>query len=279
MTPDEVRGPRYDSHDTEAQPYNVSVPQGFNFRTSLRHDGEIASSTHHVRIPVHYMDGILIHDTEEDTKTITTEAKRVMGEQDEEDFEDRVAIGPARTWMVATVDSKSYFTSWDLATLEKKTHQRLPYNISHIVFISKNYMFAGVTNGNLLKFFTPKLDFTSGKSLPHYVNILKYNEATHEIIAVGTHVITIWSLNAVYFAGVIKIEVKLRLTMETKLSETEFLDNIYIQDRTNQLFVTIDTSFMVILCNLILDLRSFEWEAIRICSRNNKEKNYVHCAS
>lgn len=233
--------------------YKVTIPQGFTYRATLRQDSQIICTTHHVRIPVHFMDGILNYETEDDyaNSGLDPENKNV-DIQEEDEFEDRFFHGSIKHFMVASIDRKYNFILWDCSTREKKIHQKLPCKLNHIIFISKNYMYAGVVNGCILRcsvlfncsFFTPKLDFTSRKTLPHHVQILKYKESTHEIFAAGTHDITVWTLSAVHFNGSVQIHAKLKLSMNTELNDL-WLSSIYIQDRSQQIYVTIDTGFMV----------------------------------
>jgi WD40 repeat protein len=235
----------HDEVQNNIHPYNISIPQGFSYRATFRHDKQIICTTYHVRIPVHFMDGILNYENDDDPgyTLAELESKKNKVDQEDDDFEDHFMHGAVKNYMIATLDRKNNFTLWDLTTLERKLHQKIPFNITNIIFITKNFMYAGIVNGNSLGFFTPKLDFTSRKTLPHNVQILKYNEPTHEIFAAGIHQITVWSLSAVHFHGAVQIQAKLKLSMSTGLSDL-WLSSIYIQERTNQIYATIDTGFM-----------------------------------
>jgi hypothetical protein len=109
----------------------------------MHHESQLITSSHHVRIPVHFMDGILIHETEDDNAGTETAHKRTLGEQEEEDFEDRYVHGNPRYYMIATLDRKNNFSLWDLMTCERKVHQKHPITRANLIFISKNYMYAG----------------------------------------------------------------------------------------------------------------------------------------
>ena len=225
--------------DKDRKLYNLVVPQGFSFKGHYRNEHQILASVHHVKIPVHYMDGSLGHENDEDKG----EEIRV---NDEDEFNDKSNIArKTHLYQIAMVDKKNRFILWDINTMQSKTSPRLPYRLSQLVFISKNFIYAGLSSGNIIKFFTPKLEFSSSKTVPHHVQILRYNESTHELIAAGTHIITVWSLAASHVSGTLKIEATLRLKLETDLPENIWLDYIYIYDRLYQIYVALDTSIMV----------------------------------
>jgi uncharacterized lipoprotein YmbA len=69
---DEVMGPKYDQTEDGQQLYNLVVSKGFTYRTTMHHESQLITSIHHVRIPVHFMGGILIHETEDDKRKLPT---------------------------------------------------------------------------------------------------------------------------------------------------------------------------------------------------------------
>ncbi|KAI8929086.1 hypothetical protein BC831DRAFT_445429 [Entophlyctis helioformis] len=229
-------------------PYTFSVRQGFKFRSLLRHKHQFLSVVHHVRVPVHFADGSLGHEADKDSADTLLQhqydSPTKPGDDDdvEDVFDDAkgkslAAGGNGRVWSIASIDRNKVINVWDLAKLggsRPRVSKAMDHEISQIVFLSRHAMYAAIVDLKTIKFFTSKMDFTSGVNAPHPVQILRYSARFNEL------------LNAVHQKGVIRIEPTLRVSMETKLGRDEWIDDIYLDEKNKQIWAIVDVHIMII---------------------------------
>ncbi|KAI8906284.1 hypothetical protein EDD86DRAFT_193003, partial [Gorgonomyces haynaldii] len=228
-------------NESEEQFYNISISQGFTFRGILKSHETLVDATHHIKTPIHYMDGSLVHETEDDQQQ---ETSQILDDENVH-LDQQTGSKRHRLFQIATIDRRSNFKIWDAQTLQLKSQHTIKYRMSHIVFIQRNYMYCGVIRGNIFKFFTPKMDFTGGYAIHHDIQFLMYNEDENELVAAGTNDISIWSLDAVHQRGAIRIQVKNRLNLDTGLEKDKWIDGIFMHSKLKQLYVIVDTGFVV----------------------------------
>eukprot|EP00842_Homolaphlyctis_polyrhiza_P005112 jgi/Hompol1/5601/HPOL_001221-RA len=139
-------------------PYTFSIRQGFIFRAILRHKHQFLSVMHHMRVPIHFVDGSLGHDVDKDMDINNdNDAVKDSSIEDEEndgiDFDDVKGVATvSRPYSITTIDRNHVVNVWDLSKLgsckPKVTHQ-MEYEITHLVFLTKHAMYAGVVDKSI----------------------------------------------------------------------------------------------------------------------------------
>jgi hypothetical protein len=149
----------------------TTLLQGFAYRNRFNNEHQIMCYDHHAKIPVHYMDGCLAHEGDEEHQNPVTLATE---DKDDQFPQDQINQKKPRPYQITTIDRNNDFTIWDVQTMRPKVKHHLPMVMSLLVFITKNYVYAGVINGNMIQFMTPKLDINSVRTVPHHIQMYPY---------------------------------------------------------------------------------------------------------
>jgi WD40 repeat protein len=106
-------------------------------------------------------------------------------------------------------------------------------------------MYVGLMDRKNIKFFTFKLQITSGIMCSHDIQQLEYFANKNELIAVGTHDMSVWTLDGNVTRGDLIIQPTLRLSIHPKLREGDWIDMAFILHERKQIWIVVNTSIMI----------------------------------
>lgn len=153
------KAPDDDDEEEEDLNYQLHLSQGFKLQTVFKRANEITALVYNPKIPPHLLDGSLGHDVETevvDSSTINNE------NEDEEDFFSEPTISkrnPIQTFIL--IDSKKILSMWDTNQNVPANTLKLEKDMTHVIFIPRYCLYAGLVEQSTIRFFTSKLEFTS----------------------------------------------------------------------------------------------------------------------
>jgi hypothetical protein len=129
--------------------YNVCLIQGFQYQRVLRRPQKIISIIHNLKIPAHLQDGTMGHEMESEF----TKTDKINREEDNEDFYNHTAsLRTPKSYSMIVIDSKRYLTIWDInGNPEPRLSVKMNFQISHIIFLTKYCLYAGLVNQQTVK--------------------------------------------------------------------------------------------------------------------------------
>ncbi|KAJ3270544.1 hypothetical protein HDV01_007747 [Terramyces sp. JEL0728] len=227
--------PEQDEEDDSVVPYQQCLMQGLKCQQVLRRPQQITTICHHLKIPTHYQDGSFGHEVEVD---YDRKDYKDVAEDEEDLFEDKVVTSKNKSYSIATLDSNRYMTIWDITNAEPKLSIKMHDNFSHITFLSRYFLYAGLSNQKTVKFFTSKLEITSLLRTPHLIIDIHYEPISNLFIAVGTDIATVWDLEATVTRGMLCIQPTLRFSfVPMPGNPNKWIDMIHFEGKQGLLYV------------------------------------------
>ncbi|KAI8901427.1 hypothetical protein BC833DRAFT_646154 [Globomyces pollinis-pini] len=231
-----------DDDDEENLPYKISLIQGLKCQYILRRPQQITTLILHAKIPTHYQDGSLAPELANDVHR-AQEPKVVYDEEEDLFAEKDLKQKTNRNYSIAVLDSKRYMTIWDITSKpEAKFCVKMNYEISYILFLTNYYLYAGLVNLDTIKFFNSKLEITSSVKADHSIQKIIYDHTYNELIAIGSHTITVWALEASVIRGALCIHPKLRLTYCPIFTGDHWISVAELFEKDRQLCIVVNTN-------------------------------------
>lgn len=168
-------------------PYQTSLRHGFLLKSSTTFRNDIIHVFHHWRMVVNDQGKVLINN---------------------ESSGDNFTFG--------AIDRTSQIGVWDTG---KPRHTfKLDGILTQVCLIEKFGVYAGCSNESWIKILNNRFEAVGIRPAPHAVQLVRYNKANSdqpELIAIGFHDITIWSLQGHMKRGEIRVELTLKQHYQT----------------------------------------------------------------
>ncbi|KAJ3313586.1 hypothetical protein HDV04_001803 [Boothiomyces sp. JEL0838] len=233
-----------DDDEDGVVPYQQCLMQGLKCQQILRRPQQITTLCHHLKIPTHFQDGSFGHDNEVEYEK--RDFKELLDDEEEDLFADKAAPSRNKSYSIATLDTNRYMTIWDINNPEPKLSIKMHDNFSNITFLSRYFLYAGLSNQKTVKFFTSKLEITSLLRTSHLIISIHYDSISNLLIAVGTDIVTVWDLEAAVTRGALCIQPTLRYSfVPIPENPSKWIDMIHFEGKQGQLYVVIKTDIYI----------------------------------
>ncbi|KAJ3258953.1 hypothetical protein HK103_003094 [Boothiomyces macroporosus] len=233
-----------DDEEDGAVPYQQCLMQGLKCQQILRRPQQITTLCHHLKIPTHFQDGSFGHENEVEYER--RDFKELLDDEEEDLFADKAAPSRNKSYSIATLDTNRYMTIWDINNPEPKLSIKMHDNFSNITFLSRYFLYAGLSNQKTVKFFTSKLEITSLLRTSHLIISIHYDPVSNLLIAVGTDIVTVWDLEATVTRGALCIQPTLRYSfVPIPENPSKWIDMIHFEGKQGQLYVVIKTDIYI----------------------------------
>ncbi|KAJ3390555.1 hypothetical protein HDU92_000394 [Lobulomyces angularis] len=222
-------------------PYNLSIKHGFVLRHTMELKHPLKFVLHHQRMIVHAESGrVHLQNAEQEAEVCKDDTGKNNSLT--------TVIKQNAIWTFGIVDRIGVVNIWDLgtngATTKPKQHHKLETELTQVVLLEKFGMYASCSNENWIKFLNSKFEFKSTTQTPHTVQMIKYNKFNSELIALGSHDISILTLTGQMQRGGIKINATIKLQIITNFPSDRWITNVAINKTGSMIYAAIEQSVL-----------------------------------
>ncbi|RKO92537.1 hypothetical protein BDK51DRAFT_29905, partial [Blyttiomyces helicus] len=250
-------------------PYSLTIRHGFRFKFAIRQKHAIVCVVHHARVPIHHLDGRLRIERsriveDDDSAGDSSDSEGHAGEKKLSG----AAEGGARVtseYTFVTVDRARNVTVWDVdraSMFKARSKTKIKADLTSICFVSKFSMYAACSHDKSIKFYNSRFESTNVFCTYQPVQFVLYNSLSHELITVGSHDISIWTLEGIIhclpyrlqnqtlsgnapISNIMRLEPTMKFTMETGLPKDQWITNVYSDEKNHRIYAIIDKKVLV----------------------------------
>ncbi|TPX54530.1 hypothetical protein SeMB42_g00218 [Synchytrium endobioticum] len=271
------------SATTQASTIKVGLQQKY----SLAGKKGLVAFTHHSRVPRRHIEALLaqqmlakssLHGAvcKANTAASSSVKPRTARENASEADPDTSAkqLQNASNTSFLCIDGMGLVHIWDaVSDSSSRPSLVLPItaSITSVVLISSLYMYATSSHDCIVRFFDCRFHEVSMFTIPCAAHELLYNGARDELITIGDHTITTWSVKKEKIRDKVEITLAPQWSITTNLPSSQWLGATYLDGKSQRLFAAAGAGY------IIYDLRN-KREVIRTSSSGTRQiRSLAYC--
>jgi WD40 repeat protein len=208
---------------------SLTIKQGFRLKHTIKHDQSLIIADHH-------SSSIRISESSVSDDDLKEESSKM------------------KPFNLIAFDRLQKMVFWEIKQIDKVVYKgafKGVGDISHFVFIPKSGIFVICYLDEVIKFYDVNLGCINDFRATHSVQFLRYNENQNNLILIGVHEISIYSMSGLTLrdSGITsrdsKIELLLLNEFHTPYGKEYWIKAVVLDEKTFQLSIAIGTNLVV----------------------------------
>ncbi|KAJ3246359.1 hypothetical protein HDU78_007261 [Chytriomyces hyalinus] len=260
-----IVSPDKDVNPTTLVNYPLTIKHGFQFRSRLAAKHPVVAAIVHEKAPRHREDGHWEDALDESRLLSLRKDAAPKGDRDsaielmdprhsnagDHGHSSTIAKDKKRQYTCTVIESNKMIRSWDhssqySATPKPRFVAKVQYNVMKVIYLARYSVYA-----------TPRFDHLQTHKTNHHIQFLAYNARLNQLIAVSSHVVTMWGIKAFVNRGSLTLEVLLQHSVEINLPGNEWITNVTLDEASQYLYVMVNTKVLVYECSTCMEVDSW----------------------